>query len=577
MSAATIMNQQTQQSYDDEEVPDGELLTCASFWYCEPSCISSLWLNLQACLHQGCLDKASPIPMMTSFSILATSTLVRMRWASFHFDCICKICCTKIQHLWTNCQLTHPDLQVSLTTHLIKKIKLTSPVVSSPMDTVTEANMAIIMATVILLDMLQLHHLFLAISPSQLPALSCNPHTLSTVGKAATIASSTHAMQWCPASYFDLNSLRSMFDPHAGYIFAAGGHWFCALQHASWAASGGCEKLKAAACRLWSQPNHPVTQTGAEADTGRPGMCTRLDSPSAMHICWCSTQLAALLCLYSALPCMSALHVCIACLQNMFCMACFQSQPRDTSVHMALHKTICQAPWTFQVVKQMQKSLRHACKPYHSCAQCYLPASNNSLERSVSWPTGADVLVHFQQLAKIFPLAGVRAGVLQGSSGFRNACVTDSGAVGGKLLAIATPTGLHLVEGQSASDLGNLTTAYQSQINDRYTSYTFCSSSHATTALVYQGLALNDIAIWDGQQRNVHLLGCRKQSSTCDKHAVNARCIIVATRILLHISINSVMLPAKPDMHELLHMAQWTLQLVWFKSCWLTDPNVDHK
>lgn len=64
-------------------------------------------------------------------------------------------------------------------------------------------------------------------------------------------------------------------------------------------------------------------------------------------------------------------------------------------------------------------------------------------------------------------LEGVRAGVLQGSSGFRNACVTDSGAVGGKLLAIATPKGLHLVEGQSASDLGNVTTAYQSHVNDR--------------------------------------------------------------------------------------------------------------
>ncbi|DBA92305.1 TPA: hypothetical protein ACH3X2_003728 [Trebouxia sp. C0005] len=56
---------------------------------------------------------------------------------------------------------------------------------------------------------------------------------------------------------------------------------------------------------------------------------------------------------------------------------------------------------------------------------------------------------------------------IQGSSGFRNACVTDSGAVGGKLLAVATPKGLHLVEGQSASDLGNVTAAYQSQINDR--------------------------------------------------------------------------------------------------------------
>ncbi len=84
----------------------------------------------------------------------------------------------------------------------------------------------------------------------------------------------------------------------------------------------------------------------------------------------------------------------------------------------------------------------------------------------------------------------VTAGVLQGSSGFRNACVTDSGAVGGKLLAIATPKGLYLVEGQSASDLGNVTTPYHSQISDRYTQYTCCYSSHATAAVVCQLLAL---------------------------------------------------------------------------------------
>lgn len=39
--------------------------------------------------------------------------------------------------------------------------------------------------------------------------------------------------------------------------------------------------------------------------------------------CICST--AALLCLYSALPCSFALHVCIAC---------FQIQPHETSVHV---------------------------------------------------------------------------------------------------------------------------------------------------------------------------------------------------------------------------------------------------
>ncbi len=63
------------------------------------------------------------------------------------------------------------------------------------MDTVTEANMAIIMATVTLLHMLQLHHSFLAISPAQLLTLPCDPYKLWTLGKAAIIAPSTHAMQ----------------------------------------------------------------------------------------------------------------------------------------------------------------------------------------------------------------------------------------------------------------------------------------------------------------------------------------------------------------------------------------------
>lgn len=95
--------------------------------------------------------------------------------------------------------------------------------------------------------------------------------------------------------------------------------------------------------------------------------------------------------------------------------------------------------------------------------------------------------------------------MLQGSSGFRNACVTDSGAVGGKLLAIATPKGLHLVEGQSTSDLGNVTTAYQSQINDRYMYYMICFSSHATTTLVHQLLGLNDTEQHGSASRGVYI------------------------------------------------------------------------
>lgn len=74
---------------------------------------------------------------------------------------------------------------------------------------------------------------------------------------------------------------------------------------------------------------------------------------------------------------------------------------------------------------------------------------------------------------------GLTSGALQGSSGFRNACVTDTGAMGGKLLAIATPQGLHVVEGQSSADLGNLTAAYQSHIADRCPSTVCCLAQNA--------------------------------------------------------------------------------------------------
>lgn len=52
---------------------------------------------------------------------------------------------------------------------------------------------------------------------------------------------------------------------------------------------------------------------------------------------------------------------------------------------------------------------------------------------------------------------------MQGSSGFQNACVTDTGAIGGKLMAVVTPKGLYFAQGYSSSSaLGSLCTAYQS-------------------------------------------------------------------------------------------------------------------
>ena len=46
MSAATIMNQQTQRSLDDEEVPDGESLTTASLWHTKPYYFSLFMFTL---------------------------------------------------------------------------------------------------------------------------------------------------------------------------------------------------------------------------------------------------------------------------------------------------------------------------------------------------------------------------------------------------------------------------------------------------------------------------------------------------------------------------------------------------
>ena len=47
-----------------------------------------------------------------------------------------------------------PYLQVDLSTHVTRRLKLATPIVSSPMDTVTEADMAITMAMVCLASLL---------------------------------------------------------------------------------------------------------------------------------------------------------------------------------------------------------------------------------------------------------------------------------------------------------------------------------------------------------------------------------------------------------------------------------------
>jgi len=51
---------------------------------------------------------------------------------------------------------------------------------------------------------------------------------------------------------------------------------------------------------------------------------------------------------------------------------------------------------------------------------------------------------------------------LQGSSGFRNALVTDTGAIGGKLLAVVTPKGVQPAQGTPAAELSNIYSAFES-------------------------------------------------------------------------------------------------------------------
>ena len=57
--------------------------------------------------------------------------------------------------------------------------------------------------------------------------------------------------------------------------------------------------------------------------------------------------------------------------------------------------------------------------------------------------------------------------VLQSSSGFRNACVTETGTIGGRLLAVVTPKGVHPTQGTPSADLNNIYSAIE---NDATTS-----------------------------------------------------------------------------------------------------------
>ena len=76
MSAATILHQQNHQRTDEEEVLDGKRpsLLCTN-----QTADSLLATAFQGRLHQDCLGRVLPIRTTTSFFILATSVLVRMR------------------------------------------------------------------------------------------------------------------------------------------------------------------------------------------------------------------------------------------------------------------------------------------------------------------------------------------------------------------------------------------------------------------------------------------------------------------------------------------------------------------